>query len=158
MSASDDSETLSAVTNSTCLIGLERIERLDILPQVFSTITIPTAVSAEVGLSADWLTVRPVQNLALVATLRTQVDEGEAEAIALAMELGDVFIILDDRKARQLALQLNLKVIGTVGMLLRAKGKGMITEIKPLLAALNQADFRISEPLIQNALRIAGEL
>lgn len=74
------------------------------------------------------------------------------------MELGDVFIILDDRKARQLALQLNLKVIGTVGMLLRAKGKGIITEIKPLLAALNQADFRISEPLIQNALRIAGEL
>ncbi len=87
MSASDDSETLPAVTNSTCLIGLERIERLDILPQVFSTITIPTAVSAEVGLSADWLTVRPVQNLALVATLKTQVDEGEAEAIALAMEL-----------------------------------------------------------------------
>lgn len=65
--------------------------------------------------------VRPVQNLAHVATLKTQVDEGEAEAIALAMELGDVFVILDDRKARQLALQLNLKVIGTVGMLLRAK-------------------------------------
>lgn len=99
-----------------------------------------------------------MQNLAVAATLKTQVDEGEAEAIALAMELGDVFLILDDRKARQLALQLNLKVIGTVGMLLRAKGKGIITEIKPLLAALNQADFRISEPLIQNALRIAGEL
>ncbi len=158
MSASDDSETLPAVTNSTCLIGLERIERLDILPQVLSTITIPTAISAEVGLSADWLTVRPVQNLALVATLKTQVDEGEAEAIALAMELGDVFVILDDRKARQLAIQVNLKVIGTVGMLLRAKYFGIIPQIKPLLTALNQANFRISEPLIQNALRIAGEL
>ncbi len=99
-----------------------------------------------------------MQNLALVATLKTQVDEGEAEAITLAMELGDVFLILEDRKARQLALQLNLKVIGTVGMLLRAKRKGIIPQIKPLLAALNQADFRISEPLIQNALRIAGEL
>ena len=43
------------VTNSTCLIGLERIGRLDILPQVFSTVTIPLAVQAEVGLSADWL-------------------------------------------------------------------------------------------------------
>lgn len=158
MSASGDSETLHAVTNSTCLIGLERIKRLDILPQVFSTVTTPTAVSTEVGFEADWLTVRPVQNLALVATLKTQVDEGEAEAIALAMELGDVFVILDDRKARQLALQLNLKVIGTVGMLLRAKRNGIITEIKPLLAALNQADFRISEALIQNALRIAEEL
>lgn len=158
MSASGDSETLPAVTNSTCLIGLERIERLDILPQVFSTLTIPTAVSAEVSLSADWLTVKSVQNLALVATLKTQVDEGEAEAIALAMELEDVFLILDDRKARQLALQLNLKVIGTVGMLLRAKRNGIIPQIKPLLTALNQANFRISEPLIQNALRIAGEL
>ncbi len=83
-------DALQAVTNSTCLIGLERIEQLDILPQVFSTITIPTAVQAEVGISADWLTIRTVQNLAVVATLKTQVDEGEAQAIALAMELGDV--------------------------------------------------------------------
>ena len=158
MNASGDSETVPAVTNSTCLIGLERIERLDILPQVFFSITIPTAVSTEVGFEADWLTVRPVQNLALVASLKTQVDEGEAEAISLAMELEDVYLILDDRKARQLALQLNLKVIGTVGMLLRAKRFGIILEIKPLLTALNQANFRISETLIQNALRIAGEL
>ncbi|URD52680.1 MULTISPECIES: hypothetical protein [Chroococcidiopsis] len=64
-------ETLEAVTNSTCLVGLERIERLDILPQVFSTITIPTAVAAEVGIETDWLIVRTVQNLAVVATLNT---------------------------------------------------------------------------------------
>ena len=113
-------DALQAVTNSTCLIGLERIEQLDILPQVFSTITVPTAVQAEVGISADWLTIRTVQNLAVVATLKTQVDEGEAEEIALAMELGDVFVILDDRNARRIAEQLSLKVIGTVGMLLRA--------------------------------------
>lgn len=157
MSASERWDS-KAVTNSTCLIGLERIERLDILPQVFSTITIPTAVAAEVGIEADWLIVRTVQNLAVVATLKTQVDSGEAEAIATAMELGDVFVILDDRKARLLALQLSLKVIGTVGMLLRAKRFGVIAEIKPLLTALNQVDFRISQALIQKALQIAGEL
>lgn len=158
MSVFGDSETLPAVTNSTCLIGLERIERLDILPQVFSSVTIPSAVSAEVGLEADWLVVRTVQNLTVVAVLKTQVDPGEAEAIALAIELGDVFVILDDRKARQLAQQLSLKVIGTVGMLLRAKRFGVIPEIKPLLAALNQVNFRISEALIQKALQLAGEL
>jgi uncharacterized protein len=146
------------VTNSTCLIGLERIGRLDILPQVFSSITIPLAVKAEVGLSLDWLTITAVKNIAAVATLKTQLDDGEAEAIALAMELGDVFIILDDRNARRIAQQLNLKVIGTVGMLLRAKQKGVIVEIKPLLTALEQADFRISESLVQNALLLAGEL
>lgn len=157
MSASERWDS-KAVTNSTCLIGLERIERLDILPQVFSTITIPTAVAAEVGIEADWLIVRTVQNLAVVATLKTQVDSGEAEAIATAMELGDVFVILDDRKARLLSLQLSLKVIGTVGMLLRAKRFGVIAEIKPLLTALNQVDFRISQALIQKAVQIAGEL
>ncbi|MBD2605893.1 DUF3368 domain-containing protein [Scytonema hofmannii FACHB-248] len=146
------------VTNSTCLIGLERIGRLDILPQVFSTVMIPLAVQAEVGLSADWLKVRAVQNIAVVATLKTQVDDAEAEAIALAMELEDVLIILDDRNARRIAQQLNLKVIGTVGMLLRAKQKGVIAEIKPLLTALSQADFRISASLVENALRLAGEL
>ena len=146
------------VTNSTCLIGLERIGRLDILPQVFSNVMIPLAVQAEVGLSADWLKVRAVQNIAVVATLKTQGDDGEAEAIALAMELGDVLIILDDRNARRIAQQLNLKVIGTVGMLLRAKQKGVIAEIKPLLTALSQADFRISASLVGNALRLAGEL
>lgn len=147
-----------AVTNSTCLIGLERIGRLDLLPQVFSSVTIPLAVQLEVGISADWLTVRTVANSAVVATLRTQIDEGESEAIALAIELGDVFLILDDRKARQIAEQIGLKVIGTVGMLLRAKQKGVISEIKPLLRALEQADFRISEAIVQKALQLAGEL
>ncbi len=146
------------VTNSTCLIGLERIGRLDILPQVFFPVTIPLAVQAEVGLSAEWLTVQAVKNLAVVATLKTQIDAGEAEAIALAMELENVFIILDDRNARRIAQQLGLKVIGTVGMLLRAKQKNVIPEIKPLLTALEAADFRIAEPLVQNALRLAGEL
>jgi predicted nucleic acid-binding protein len=147
-----------AVTNSTCLIGLERIGRLDLLPQVFSSITIPLAVQLEVGISADWLTLRTVGNSAVVASLRTQIDEGESEAIALAMELGDVFLILDDRKARQIAEQIGLKVIGTVGMLLRAKHKGVISEIKPLLRALEEADFRISEAIVQKALQLAGEL
>lgn len=147
-----------AVTNSTCLIGLERIERLDIRNQVFSYVAIPLAVQIEVGILENWLIVRTVANQAVVTTLRTQVDEGEAEAIALAMELGDVFVILDDRKARHIAQQIGLRVIGTVGMLLRAKHKGVIAEVKPLLTALEEADFRISKALVQKALQLAREL
>jgi len=148
----------SAVTNSTCLIGLERIQRLDILPQVFSPITIPPAVQAEVGITATWLTVVAVQNQTVAATLKTQVDDGEAEAIALALELGDVLVILDDLSARRVAIQLGLKVIGTVGMLLRAKQQDIISKIEPLLVALNEADFRISVAIVQRALELAGEL
>jgi predicted nucleic acid-binding protein len=72
-----------AVTNSTCLIGLERIERLDILSRVFDTVFAPPAVA----------------NPSVVIALRTQMDEGEAEAIALALELDNVLLILDDKKA-----------------------------------------------------------
>ena len=149
--------SLSTVTDSTCLIGLERIQRLDILSQVFSPVIIPPAVQTEVGISASWITVQAPRSIMTVAALKTQLDDGEAEAIALALELNDVFIILDDLSARRVAKQLNLKVMGTVGMLLRAKQQKVIDEIKPLLTALNTADFRVSEAIIQNALRLAGE-
>lgn len=149
--------TREAVTNSTCLIGLERIGQLDLLPQVFSIVFAPPLVAAEVRTPSSWLKVQPVQNASVVATLKTQMDAGEAEAIALAIELGDVLLILDDKKARRVAQQIGLKVIGTVGMLLRGKRQGIITKIKPLILALVQADFRISEGIIQEALRLAGE-
>lgn len=147
-----------AVTNSTCLIGLERIGRLEILPQVFSSIFIPLAVKDEVGINADWAIVKSVTNLAVVAALKTQIDPGKSEAIALAIELGNVFLILDDRNGRRIAQQMKLKVIGTLGMLLRAKQKNVISEIKPVIMELEAANFRIAPALVQKALSLAGEL
>ncbi len=149
--------TGKAVTNSTCLIGLERIERLDILPQVFDTVFAPPAVAKEVQVSVDWLSVQTVANPSVVTALRTQMDEGEAEAIALALELSDVLLILDDKKARRVAQQMGMKVIGTVGMLLRAKRQGIITEVKPLFTKLTEVNFRISQGIIQEALWLSGE-
>ncbi|PSN16927.1 DUF3368 domain-containing protein [filamentous cyanobacterium CCT1] len=147
-----------AVFDSSCLIGLERIQQLDILPQVFSVILIPEAVRQEVGLEADWLNVQVVNNKSLVKVLQAEVDDGEAEAIALALELdGDVITVLDDQKARRLAKRLGLHLMGTVGVLLRAKQLGAIAQIKPTLDALLQADFRISEAIVRKALELAGE-
>ncbi len=146
-----------AVTNSTCLIGLERIDRLDLLPQVFEVVFAPPTVAMEVQRKLNWLRVQSVKNKSVIATLKTQMDEGEAETIALAMELDDIILILDDKKARRVAQQIGLKVIGTVGMLLRAKTQGVIPEIRPLLIALLQVDFRISNAIVQEALRLAGE-
>ena len=149
--------TVKAVTNSTCLIGLERIERLDILPQVFDTVFAPPAVAKEVRTSLDWLRVRAVANPSVTIALRTQMDEGEAEAIALALELENVLLILDDKKARRVAQQMGMKVIGTVGMLLRAKRQGVIAEVKPILMKLTEANFRISQGIVREALRLSGE-
>jgi len=146
-----------AVSNSSCLIALEKIGYLDLMSKSFKTVTIPPAVQSEFGQRIDWLTVKSVQNKAVVNSLKTQIGDGEAEAIALAMEMTDVFIMLDDKKARRIAKQLALTVIGTVGLLLRAKKKGVIAEVKPILDALHDVDFRVSELLYQEALRLANE-
>ena len=146
------------VTDSACLIGLERIGQIDLLPSVFSVVFAPPAVGAECGFTTAWLQITPVGNTALVAALQTQLEAGESETIALAMELDDVRVLLDDKKARRIAKQLGLKVIGTVGMLLRAKQVGVIDTVKPLLDALDAVDFRISAGLRQEAIRLAGEM
>lgn len=112
-----------AVSNSACLIGLERIDRLDILSQSFEVVYIPPTVKNEIGFSYDWLVVRPVQNTAIVRTLRTQLDVGESEAIALAIELGDVLVVLDDKKARSIAQQIGLSISGRP-----AESRGVLDE------------------------------
>ncbi|NER39806.1 MAG: DUF3368 domain-containing protein [Oscillatoria sp. SIO1A7] len=146
-----------AVTNSTCLIGLQRIGQLDILPQVFPVVFAPEAVESEFGIKPSWLRVQAVQNTEFVKVLQNQMHIGEAEAIVLAMELKDVAIILDEKKARAAAKKIGLQVIGTVGMLLRGKKRGVISEVKPLLRELQAKGFRMTEALIMDAVQLAGE-
>ena len=146
-----------AVTNSTCLIGLQRIGQLEILPQVYPVVFTPQAVRAEVGITLSWLRVQAVQNTAFVTVLQESIHRGEAEAISLAIELKNVVVILDEKKARAVAKKLGLQVTGTIGMLLRGKKRGVIPEIKPLLISLQETGFRLSENLIKEALRLAGE-
>ena len=145
------------VSDSTCLIGLERINRLDIPPQLYNKFWIPAAVSAEIGFSLPWLEVRQVQNRTLVSSLRSQVGWGESEAIALALELEDVTILLDDKKARRLAEQFGLPITGTVGMLLKAKRQGVVEAISPILDALESVEFRVAPALRRRALELAEE-
>ncbi len=144
------------VTDSACLIGLERIGQLDLLPKLFEPIQIPPAVESEFGINLSWLTITTPTDNTLVTTLKLLVDEGEAEAIALASEIG-CKIILDDRSARTVATKLGLKIIGTVGVLVLAKKEGVIAELKPVLESLESNNFFISEALKQEALNIAGE-
>jgi len=146
-----------AVTNSTCLIALHRIGQLDLLPRLCSTIMVPQVVLEEVGELIPFLTVQSPVNRAAVAALMTQLDQGEAEAIALATELGSLPVILDDKKARRVAQQIGLRVIGTIGILLRAKRESLLAELETPLKALQSAGFHMTEALYREALRLAGE-
>ena len=144
------------VVDSSCLISLERIGRLDLLPALFDSVVVTPEVSREFGAAPSWLSVEAPLNTALVRALSLLVDSGEAEAIALAQERG-WRIILDDRRARAVAARVGVHVIGTIGVLVRAKQEGVIPSLTPLLGALESGGFHLSEALRREALRLAGE-
>ena len=144
------------VSDSTCLIGLERVAELDILPALFAPIMIPPEVEREFGSKFSWLQTENITNSSLVTALQLAVDAGEAEAIALASEKG-CLLISDDKQARAAAKNLGVKVIGTVGVLVRAKQNGVISAIKPILDDLDLNSFFISRALREEALKLVGE-
>ena len=144
------------VSDSTCLIALERIQRLDLLPAVFEKVWVPTAVAREFGQSLPWLLVKEPENAAAVAAFEMLVDAGEAAAIELAKEL-NCEVILDDRQARRLAAQQHVPCLGLLGVLLRAKRGGKLDSLRPLIEGLRANQFFISEALMAEALRLAGE-
>lgn len=145
------------ITDTSCLITLERIDQLDLIPAVFPDVAAPPAVIGEFGWKPTWLTVLQVRDQARVEAIRTQLDIGEAEALALALEHPGSAVLVDEKKARRVAHHLGLTTIGTVGLLLRAKRQHLVPAVKPLLEALLAANFRVSDALYQEVLRRAGE-
>lgn len=148
--------TNPVVADSTCLIGLERIEHLDILPALFEPILIPPAVQQEFGISLPWLQVEVPTDQGMVVALKMLVDRGEAEAIALAYQR-KLQMILDDRQARSVARNMGVSFIGTVGVLVKAKQAALIPALKPLLDELELNGFYLNEALKAEAINIVGE-
>ncbi|MGO9470662.1 MAG: DUF3368 domain-containing protein [Isosphaeraceae bacterium] len=146
------------VSNSSCLIGLDAVGSIGILEQLYGTIMVPDAVAQECGGTLPiWVQVHSVQNQPLAQSLRLGLGAGEAEAIALSLERSAARIILDDKKARRTARQLNLPVTGTLAVLLRAKEQGIIPSVRDLVDALIVAEFHVSDALVQEVLQQAGE-
>jgi predicted nucleic acid-binding protein len=89
--------------------------------------------------------------------LMAALDPGETEALCLALEVTPRFILVDERPTRRVAKQLNLPVIGTLGVLLRAKEHGLLTAIQPSLDALVTVEFYVTAGLYDRVLVDAGE-
>src|SRR5205814_5775333 len=104
------------------------IARLDILYKTFPiTITTKEVYKEFGGHLPSWISIRPVIDQARKNNLASIVDEGEASAIALALETKHSLLIIDEKKGRKLAAELQLEFIGTLQLLLIAKEKGVIT-------------------------------
>ncbi|RTQ50201.1 DUF3368 domain-containing protein [Hymenobacter gummosus] len=146
------------IADASCLILLEKIGALELLPRLFGRITVTDIVAAEYGLPLpEWAAVKVNQDASQLQLLSLTLDRGEASAIALALEQSDCLLIMDERRGRQVAFRLHLPVVGTLGILLRAKSSGLIGAIKPLLDAIGTTNFRLSNQLVQLVLKQAGE-
>jgi predicted nucleic acid-binding protein len=91
------------------------------------------------------------------ALVNVSLDLGESSAIALAIEYKEPLLILDDLKARNFAESLNIPYTGTIGILLNAQKKEIIKNLKEVLSLIKRTDFRLSEELIDLALKLSGE-
>lgn len=148
------------VCNSSPLIVLDRIGQLDLLQQVFGTIFVPPAVTSEISPKLalpGWITERSLARPLTPRILTASLGDGESEAINLAVEINADRVILDDRAARRLAQSMGVPIIGTLGILLAAKRRGILPSVRPHLDALIHGGFRIAPALYEQVLADGGE-
>lgn len=147
------------ISDTTPLIIFQKLGKLDILEKVYGQLITTPEIALEYGDKIpDWIMVIPVMDTKYKKFLSTQLDIGEASAIALAAEMEDVLLIIDDLKARKLAKRLNFDITGTLGVIHKAKQMAIIKKVKPLLDQLVQTDFRISKKIINELLKLNNEL
>jgi predicted nucleic acid-binding protein len=158
------------VADAGPLIAFGRLDKLALLRAIFDAVIVPEAVYEETQSRPDLpdaLAIRAaVQggSLNVVAPgpdradlpIDIELGDGEAAAIALAARLG-YGVLIDDSQARAAAALLKLRVIGTVGVLVLARERGLIPALAPLLEALRGSGYYLSEPLLRAALQRAGE-
>jgi predicted nucleic acid-binding protein len=157
------------VVDTGPLIALAKINHLLLLVQLYQQIKIPSAVLSEATINTRWQDSQQIDQFAReyaqicpdlggsqVAKLLQLLDEGESQAIALADSL-NCPVLLDERRGRTVAKQLQIDVIGTVGLLLTAKGENLIPEVACLLQEMTKRGYRLAPALVKQALMLAGE-
>jgi predicted nucleic acid-binding protein len=155
---------LIVVSDTSPVLNLARIERLEILQSLYQQVLIPPAVSEELStlMAASprpWLMIAVPADKERVRELCASLDLGEAEAIVLAVERSAELLLIDERRGRQTALALGLKITGLLGVLADAKRAGLIGAVKPVLDELIQtARFWIGPDLYREVLLAMGEL
>lgn len=146
------------ISDTSCFIILSKIEELDLLKLVYKQIVTTSDIVEEYGESLpEWVIIENASDKSRQQILELQIDKGESSAIALALEMPKCTLILDDFKARKIALQLGISYTGTIGVIIKAKLKGIIPSIKPYLEKIKKTNFRISAEIELQALKEAKE-
>jgi len=158
MSLTGSREYSVIITDTSCFITLDKIGAFDVLHQAFQNVVTTPEIQQEFGSELpSWVEVRPVMDKTLQEVFKETVDQGEASAIALAMETSNSILIIDDLKGRKLASKMALNFIGTLGLLVKAKEYGVISAVKPYIEKIQATDFRVSPSLVDLVLEKTGE-
>lgn len=156
------------ISNTSSMQYLHQLGQLHLLPALVGTVILPPAVVEELAVgrarglnlpdpaSLDWVEIRRPAS-AVELTLVRDLGPGEKEVLALALESPDAVVILDDGLARQVAEALDIRLTGTLGVLLDAKRHGLVSAVGPLLDQLQSLRFRLSPHTRAAVLKLAGE-
>ncbi|MCF8357428.1 MAG: DUF3368 domain-containing protein [Prolixibacteraceae bacterium] len=146
------------VSDTSCLILLDKLGKVKILQSLFGTVTITEIVAKEFGKAIpEFVIIENPKNKNYQKILESFLDSAEASAIALAIEKEECLLIIDEFKGRCEARNLGLDYTGTIGIFIIAKRKGLINSLTEILEAIQKTDFRISEELIREAKKMCGE-
>ncbi len=146
------------ISDTSCFIILNNIGEIELLHKVYGEIITTIDIAIEYGeVLPDWVEIKAVKDSYKQQLLELQIDKGESSAIALALEIPDSTVILDDYKARKIASRLGINYTGTIGVIIKAKLKGIIPSIKPILEKIKQTNFRISIEIELQALKEVNE-
>ena len=153
--------------NTSPLIALASIDSLELLNSLTEDWCVPEAVYKEATMSDKPYSemiiaflkgkIQKVKDIEAVNDLRIFIDLGESEVIQLASELDASLVIIDERRGRNIAKLKGLTIIGTVGLLLKAKEKGLIEKVLPLVEEIKSRNIYISKELLKKVKKLSGE-
>jgi uncharacterized protein len=161
---------MKVVSNSGPLINLAKVSQFVLLQDLFQRITIPPAVFEEVVIrgggqpgagetnTAQWITRGMLRRSDIADILAAELDRGEAEAIALALQEKADWLLIDERVGRRFAQRVGLKVKGTLGILLEGMRRGYIEDLQPLLDILVARGTWIAPATYAEVLKLAQEI
>ena len=154
------------VSDTSSISNLLQIGLADVLPTLYGKIVIPPPSRENLYTLPDqekeieqfsWIEVQAPEDQRRVAALLAELDLGEAESIALAIELSAQYLLIDEYKGRQIADSYGVSIVGIIGVLIQAKQEGIIPLVSPTIEKLTQIGFRLNKQLIASVLARLGE-
>lgn len=146
------------IPDTSCLIFLEKIREIEVLQKLYDRTVVTREVADEhISPLKQWIEIETAQEKRYQKVLEQSVDKGEASIMVLALEIDDCVVSIDDLRARKVAQKLGLRLTGTLGIIYKAKKAGYIASMRETIEKLKRVDFRISEKVEQELLRVSGE-